>query len=442
MTHEKLSTAFKRIYRAGLEAVDPEKAVLDYLQRNPIDSTRYRKILLAGIGKAGVPMARAVEEHLGGALEAGRIIVKEGHGGTLRCTEVREAGHPEPDRRGESSARELVTFLQTSLDPEDLLVFVISGGGSALFPLPVPPLTFEDKRAVTSVLIRCGADIHEINTLRKHLSQVKGGRLVEVTGGARVLSLVLSDVIGDSFASIASGPLAPDPSTFQDCIKIIERYNIRDQLPAAALEYLEKGAAAGPEAPKETLKSGDPRFERIENILVANNLQALERSAEVARSEGFAPIILSSAIPGNTADVASVHVAITWEVLNSGNPVQPPCCLISGGETTVQVKGDGKGGRNMEFVLQCARQIADWPNQPVLFASLGSDGNDGPTEAAGAVATCDTARRGLEMGMDPDDFLRRNDSYPFFERLGDLIVTGPTRTNVMDLRFVLIDRSP
>jgi len=438
MKLDELRGALTTIYTAALEAADPEKAVLEHLKARPLEADRHEGIYLAGIGKAAAPMAHAVESVLGDHLRAGLIIVKDGHGGPLEKTEVLEASHPQPDARGERAARKLTRFLKGNLTPDDLLVFLISGGGSALFPLPVSDLTLEDKQRVTAVLIRCGADIHEINTIRKHLSQVKGGRLLDFTNGARVLSLVLSDVIGDEFASIASGPTAGDPTTFADCLEIVDRYGIADELPQAAVDYLRRGDSGGPNGPAETPKPGDSRFETVKNVLVANNFRALLRAADAARRAGLEPLILSSSIDGNTNDVAKAHVALAREVLSSGHPLSPPCCIISGGETTVQLRGDGKGGRNMEFVLQCAHEVRHWPDRPVLFCSLGSDGTDGPTDAAGAVASLDTLRKAREHGLDTADFLRRNDSYHFFEPLGDLIKTGPTRTNVMDLRFVLV----
>jgi len=422
-----------------LKAVDPEQSVRRYLEDGSVDPTAYRRIWLAGFGKAGVPMARAVEEVLGDRLEGGIITVKDGHGGTLRKIRILEAAHPEPDQRGVNAAAEILEFLKRNLKPDDLLILVISGGGSALFPMPVPGLTLADKQATTSVLIRCGAAIQEINAIRKHLSEVKGGRLLEHTNGASVLSLVLSDVIGDDFSSIASGPTSGDPTTFQQCLSIIDRYGIEPDLPASVVEYLKAGASGRQDAPSETPKPGDPRFQKVRNVLVANNFCGLEAAAARASELGYTPMILSSSIAGETRDVAGVHVSIAEEVLRTGNPLPPPCCLISGGETTVKLRGDGLGGRNMEFALHCARLIRDWGDRPVLFAGLGSDGNDGPTNAAGAIAVPQTAAEAEKRGLDIDDFARRNDSYHYFQPLGDLIITGPTRTNVMDFRFILID---
>ena len=441
----KLRSLLEEIHRSALEAVDPERAVARLLKReneqlkvaDRVYSLAARKVFLVGAGKAGVPMARAVEAILGDKLERGLIVVKYSHGGKLQKTTVLEAGHPEPDEEGAKSAHRLLVFLQENLTQSDLLFAVISGGGSALLPAPVPEISFEEKRKTTALLLNSGATIQEMNAIRKHLSSAKGGRLLDYTQGAEVVALLLSDVVGDDLASIASGPTAADPTTFEQCIEIIDKYAIEDELPEPVLNYLRAGST-GSEFAKETPKPGDPRFARVQNVIAGSNILALQAAAEKAREHGFAPLILSSSITGNTADAAQLHVAIAREVLNSGNPVQPPCCIISGGETTLCVTGTGKGGRNQEFVLWCAREIADWDHSEVLFASLGSDGNDGPTEAAGAVASPHTARRAKSKGLSIQDYLERNDSYHFFKQLDDLIITGPTQTNVMDLRFVLI----
>lgn len=444
MTLDRLKLALNQLYSSALEAVDPEKAVANFLRRDrdklwlddrSYDLNELRKIFLVGTGKAGVPMARAVEQILGDRLEGGIVVVKDGHGGGLEKTQVLETNHPEPDERGVRAAGQILDFLEKNLCPQDLLFVVLSGGGSALLPAPVEGISLADKQKTTAVLLKCGATIQEINTIRKHLSRIKGGRLVEHTRGAQVAAMMLSDVVGDDLASIASGPTVPDPSTFTDSLEIIRRYEIEDQLTEAVVHYLRSGVN-GERA--ETPKPGDPRLALIQNTVVASNILALQAAAAQARSLGFTPLILSSSVSGNTADIASLHVAIAREVLLSGNPTPLPCCIISGGETTVRVVGNGKGGRSQEFALWCAREIADWKDAPVLFASLGSDGNDGPTDAAGALSSPQTAERAKTKGLSLPDYLARNDSYHFFEKLGDLILTGPTQTNVMDFRFVLI----
>ncbi len=441
-------TALAAIYQAALAAVDPAPAVVRFLSREgdtlkagerryPLN--RFRKVFLAGAGKAGVPMAEAVEEVVGDALERGLIVVKHRPPDSrLTRTEVLEAGHPEPDQAGVEAASCLIEFLAANLTRDDLLLLAISGGGSALLPSPVPAISFEDKKLTTRILLRCGATIQEMNAIRKHLSRLKGGRLLDFTADCTVIAMLLSDVVGDDLAAIASGPTSPDPTTFQDCLDVIQRYRIQSDLPGSVLPYLTAGAGGFDPEIRETPKAGDPRFEQVQNAIVASNILALRAAAQQARREGFEPLILSSSIYGNTADLARFMVAIAREVLRSNHPLSPPCCLIGGGETTVRVEGDGKGGRNQEWALWCARECASWGETPVLFASLGSDGNDGPTDAAGAIATPRTARRAERMSLSIEDHLRRNDSYHFFQPLQDLIVTGPTQTNVMDLQLVLI----
>ncbi len=443
----QLESVLKLVYRAALAAVDPGQVVRDSLSRDEEalhvgDRTyplrEFRKVFLAGAGKAAVPMAAAVEQILGDRLNRGLVVVKYGHGGVLDKTRVLEAGHPEPDENGVSAASRILEFLDRNLTSSDLLLVLISGGGSALTPCPVPGITLADKQATTSVLLNSGATIHEINAIRKHLSRFKGGRLLQHTHGAQVVSLLLSDVVGDDLSSIASGPTVPDPTRFENCLGILRQYGIRTTVPDPVLRHLQEGAAGGVDAPGETLKENDPAFVKVQNRVVGSNILALKAAAAEARRRGFTPLILSSSIYGNTEDVAKVHVGIAREVLQSGIPVAPPCCIISGGETTVRVTGSGKGGRNQEFALWCARELESWGDEPVLISSIGSDGNDGPTDAAGAWATPETARRSRSLGLDLESYLANNDSYHYFEKLGDLIITGPTQTNVMDFRFILV----
>jgi glycerate 2-kinase len=441
-----LRESLTQVFQAALGAADPDSAVRRTLHcEGPIltagnrryDLRRFKKVLLAGVGKAGVPMARAVEAVCGPHLNQGLVVVKHGHGGYLEKTRVLESGHPEPDEHGERAAIQMLDLV-SGLTSDDLLILVISGGGSALLPAPIAPLSLEVKKLTTSVLIRAGATIQEMNKIRKHLSRLKGGRLIEHTGGATLIALLLSDVVGDDLSSIASGLTSPDPSTYTDCLEILQKYDLYGKLPGVVVDCLQAGAAGLAGAPPETPKPGHPGFERVHNLVVASNILALEAAARKSEELGYRPIILSSSMYGNTADLALAHVAIAREALDSGNPMKPPCCLISGGETTVKVTGNGKGGRNQEFALWCARDISSWTEQEVLFASLGSDGTDGPTDAAGAFADPSTTRRGAEKGLNIDDYLRRNDSYHFFRAIQDLIVTGPTQTNVMDFRFVMI----
>ncbi len=433
------------IYEAALGAVEPGSAVKRFLRRRgslleaadqSYDLGAFRRVFLVGAGKAGVPMSRAVEDILGDRLAGGMVVVKRGFG-TARPvrTEVLEAGHPEPDQDGFEAARRLIDFLEEKLQADDLLMVVLSGGGSALLPAPVEGVSLDDKQATTGLLLRSGADIHEINAIRKHLSRLKGGRLLDYTRGCRVLTLILSDVVGDDLTSIASGPTAPDPTTFQDCLETLDRYRLLDRVPAAVRRYLQ-AAQTG----KETAKPGDPRFDRVHNLIVGSNILALQSAASQARSLGLQPLILSSSLRGDCAELARFYVALAREVFKTSNPVGSPACLIGGGETTVKVRGEGKGGRCQEFALHCATQIADWGESPVLFAALGTDGNDGPTDAAGAIAAPDTVLRAAKQGLSARDQLERNDSYHYFKALDDLIITGPTQTNVMDIYLALIGR--
>jgi glycerate 2-kinase len=440
-----LRQILRHIYQHALRSVDPEAAVLRFLTRDG-DTLRladrhyrlssFRRVVLVGFGKAGVPMARAVEDVLADRLERGLVIVKYGHGGQLQKTRVIEAGHPEPDEAGEAGAAALLA-LANSLSTEDLLIVLISGGGSALVPAPVAGVSLDDKKKTTALLLKCGATIHEMNCVRKHLSRIKGGRLLNHVNGATVLALMLSDVVGDEMSTIASGPTVSDPTTFADALGILGRYDLEPQVPVSVRSYLERGTAGDREAP-ETLKPQDAARLRVQNLIVGSNFLGLQAAAEKSRELGFTPLILSSSVEGNTEDVARVHVAVAREILATGNPLPRPCCLISGGETTVRVTGSGKGGRSQEFALWCARETAGWQEQRILFASLGSDGTDGPTDAAGAMADPSSVARGRVLNLSVDDYLTRHDSYNFFKPLDDLIVTGPTRTNVMDFRFVLI----
>ncbi len=441
-----LRAALPRIYGASLQAVEPGSAVKRFFARRGrildaagrrYDLDSVRKTFLVGAGKAGVPMARAIEDILGDRLDEGLVVVKKGFAASSPVrTRVLEAGHPEPDEAGFRAAQEVMDFLQSRIGPEDLLVVVLSGGGSALLPAPVEEISLRDKQATTALLLRSGAGIHEINAIRKHLSRLKGGRLLEYTSRCRVLTLILSDVVGDDLTSIASGPTAPDPTTFQDCLEILDRFRLRDRVPGSVRAYLEAGNASN-----ETLKPGDPRFECVENLIVGSNILALQAAAEEALSLGFTSLILSSSLSGDTAQLARFFVSLAREAVKTGHPAAPPICLIGGGETTVKVRGDGKGGRCQEFALHCAAQIADWGKSRVLFAALGTDGNDGPTDAAGALATPDTVSRAGKQGLSAEDHLDRNDSYHFFAALDDLIVTGPTQTNVMDVYLALVGKN-
>ena len=315
------------------------------------------------------------------------------------------------------------------------MICLISGGGSALTPMPVDGVTLEDKQLTTKVLLSCGANIHEINAIRKHLSSFKGGGLARAAYPATLVTLILSDVVGDDLDSIASGPCVPDSMTFADCQAIFEKYEIEAEIPDRVRTYIDKGLAA--EVP-ETPKAGEKVFAKTQNVVVANNYNALVKAKQKAEELGYHTLILSSRIEGETSEVAYNHVAIAAEIDLHDHPVSKPACILTGGETTVTLKGEGKGGRNQEFALAAAMKLGGLKRHCVVF-SAGTDGTDGPTDAAGALADNTTLERAVDMGLDPGHYLKNNDSYHFFDRLGDLYKTGPTNTNVMDIRIVIVE---
>jgi hydroxypyruvate reductase len=436
-----LRHAAHAIFSDALKAVDPGEAVRRAVVRQGdalrvdgrlYDLNAFRRMYVVGTGKAGALMAAALEGVLGDRLAGGAVNVKYGHVAPVARVELIEAGHPIPDEAGVAGAQK-ITALLAALGADDLVFCVISGGGSALMPLPVAGVDLAEKQAVTQRLLACGASIHEINTVRKHISRLKGGQLARLAHPATVISLVLSDVVGDPLDVIASGPTVPDTSTFADCHRIIERYALAEHLPASVMRHLRAGLEGRiPETPKP----GDPLFERVQNVLVATNIQALEAAKKTAERLGFHTLILSSVIEGETREIARLYPALAKEIRKTGHPVPAPACIVSGGETTVTLERQGKGGRNQEFVLSAARGI-DGMEAVVVF-SAGTDGTDGPTDAAGAIADGATVRRAAERGLDAERFLNEHDAYHFFQPLGDLVVTGPTNTNVMDLRLLVV----
>jgi len=440
MTEKTLRKHALAIFRAALEASDPVEAVLRHVhaegrflvagkRRYSLD--RFRKIHVIGAGKASAAMARAIERLLGRRIAGGLVNVKYSHLAPVRRVELNECGHPLPDAAGVAGATRIARIAEQAGE-DDLIIALMSGGGSALLPAPAPPVTLEEKQATTKLLLACGANIHEFNAVRKHISMVKGGQLARLAWPATMLCLMLSDVIGDDLDVIASGPTAPDASTFASARAILDGYGLLDRIPASVRERLEAGVGGGV---AETPKAGDAVFSRVQNLVVGSNALAVNAAARKARELGYRALVLSSMIEGETRDVARVHAAIAKQMIASGQPLKPPACVISGGETTVTLRGDGLGGRNQEFALAAAIDIAGLDN--VLLLSGGTDGTDGPTDAAGALATGATIKRALAAGLDARAALARNDSYHFFEPLGDLIKTGPTNTNVMDVRLVL-----
>ncbi|MEZ5401811.1 MAG: glycerate kinase [Bryobacteraceae bacterium] len=429
------------IFRAALSAAEPAGAVRRFLQRKggvlrageqTYRLDRFEHIWVAGAGKAAAAMARAVEGVLGARVSGGVICTKYGHGLPLKRIEVQEAGHPVPDDAGVEGARKIAE-IAAQAGRRDLVIFLISGGASALTPSPAPGLKLADKQKTTRLLLECGADIHEINTVRKHISAFKGGQLARLAAPATVITLMLSDVIGDAMASIGSGPTVPDPTNFAQAAAILDQYGLRERAPAGVRRRIERGVAGEIE---DTPKPGEAVFAKTQNLIVGSNRLAVDAAAVKAKSLGYRALVLSTTIEGETRDVARMHAAIAREVQDSGRPVRAPACLISGGETTVTIRGDGLGGRNQEFALAAAIDLEG--RHDVLALSGGTDGTDGPTDAAGAVATGLTAARARAQRLNPAALLANNDSYRFFDPLGDLIKTGPTGTNVMDVRLVLI----
>jgi glycerate 2-kinase len=417
-----------RILRAALQAADPERAVLNHVSfdgrvlkagRKRYLLNAFERIHVIGAGKASAAMARALERLLSRRITGGWINVPDGTAMRLRRIELHASGHPIPDERGVEGARRILEIAH-SAGERDLLICVISGGASALMPAPSPPMTLAEKQAVTRRLLGSGATIQEMNTVRKHLSLIKGGHLASAAFPATVVTLLLSDVVGDDPGVIGSGPTAADPSTCADAVHILNKYRI--DLPLEALH--------------ETPKLADSSLARMHTVIIGSNRLAMDAAALCARGLGYRTAVLSASIEGETREVASMHAAIAREILASGRPLKRPACLLSGGETTVTLRGKGLGGRNQEFVL--AAILALQGAGPATVLSAGTDGIDGPTDAAGAIADTETLARAAGLGLDARRFLEENDSYHFFDPLQALLKTGPTGTNVMDVRVLLV----
>jgi hydroxypyruvate reductase len=376
-------------------------------------------------------MALAVEEVLGDRVSAGLVAVKEATTGAPRRIRVVEAGHPIPDERGRAAAEEIRRLAATA-GADGLVLGLVSGGGSALLPAPVAGVTLAEKQAVTRLLLDAGATINELNAVRKHLSALKGGQLARAAAPAPVVALLLSDVLGDPLDVIASGPTAPDPTTFADALAVLGGFALRDRIPVSVRHHLEAGAAG---VVAETPKPGDPLFARVTNCVIGNSGLVTEAALREASRLGFPPLLLTGQLQGEAREVARVFAAILAESARSGRPVGRPACLLATGETTVTVRGPGKGGRCQEFALALAPALAALPGIVVLAA--GTDGSDGPTDAAGALVDWTTLERARARGLDPRGALAANDAYRFFAGLGDLVVTGPTGTNLLDLYVAL-----
>ncbi len=443
---KRIRTEAKAIFRESLRPVNPYGAVKNFVriendqlilgkdgeEQNAIGLKQFDRISLVGGGKATAPMAKAMEALLGDRIHTGMINVKYGFTEKLSVTRTVEGSHPLPDENGVKGTEAIMDFLAKAGD-KDLIISLISGGGSALLCQPAQGISLREKQAVTGMLLDCGASIDEINAVRKHISAAKGGQMARAAFPATVVNLMLSDVVGDKMDVIASGPFVPDSSTFEDALGILRKYDLKG-VPGSIVQRLDDGAQGRiPDTPKE----GDSVFLNVFNIIVGSNILALEAAEKKARELGYDTLILSSLIEGETRDVARVHCAIAREICRSGRPTQKPACIISGGETTVTMRGNGLGGRNQEFCLTSAVEIAGLPEKMVVLSG-GTDGNDGPTDAAGAVVDPYTVERGGKAGLSAVDFLNNNDAYHFFEKTEDLLMTGPTNTNVMDVRLLLI----
>jgi hydroxypyruvate reductase len=432
----------REIFLAGVKAADPVDGIKtnvrlrdDCLQiaDRSYRLSNIRNILVVGCGKAAARMALAIEELLDDRVTGGIVVVKYGYALPLERIKVVEAGHPIPDEAGLDGAHQMIELVRTAARENDLVLFLISGGGSALLPGPADGLTLAEKQRTTQMLLQSGATIQEVNAVRKHISKLKGGRFAKLVAPANLVSLILSDVIGDSLEAIASGPTVADSTTYGDCLEIVRRYDLTDKMPQAVVNLLRRGAEG---AVDETPKPSDAIFHKVQNVIIGSNRTALNGAERQAETFGYQAWILSSCVEGESRDVAKSHAALVKEIARRGQPLRRPACVISGGETTVTIRGDGLGGRNQEFALAAAVEIGGLDG--VIILSAGTDGTDGPTDAAGAIVDASTVQRGRVRGLDAAASLARNDSYHFLKATDDLLITGPTFTNVMDLQVMLV----
>ena len=421
----------RAVFDAALRASDVGPLVRQALAG--LDLPSRGRVLVVGAGKASGAMAAAAESALGDRVVTGVVAVKDGHLAPTRRVRLLEAGHPVPDQRGADAAR-AIRDLAASGTADDLVLVLISGGGSALTPAPAPPITLAEKQAFTRLLLRAGADIKQLNAVRKHVSTLKGGQLARAAAPARVEALLLSDVNGDPLDVIASGPTAPDDSTFAEAMRILDRFDIRDQVAPSIVTRLQQGIEG---KIAETPKPGDPLFERVRNRIIGNNTLVVDAAAAAARTLGLTPLVLTRTLEGEAVDVGRRFAAMARDLKAGRGPVAPPCCVIAGGETTVTVRGQGNGGRCQELALAAAIELEGLTGAVVLAA--GTDGSDGPTTAAGAIADGESARRARAAHVDLAARLADNDSHAALEPLGDLLLTGPTNTNLLDLYLIVVE---
>ena len=430
------------ILGSALDSVDPKQAIYNKVkvegnkltvEGKRYDLNRFRRIYLVGGGKAGGPMAEAIESLLEERLTGGVVNILQGTEYKYHVKRVKLVGasHPVPNEAGAGGVAEMLKIV-TGLTSTDLVIVIISGGGSALMPSPAEGITLDDLQTITGKLLKSGATINDLNTVRKHLDSFKGGQLAKRCQPADVLSLILSDVVGDPLDTIASGPTTPDSTTWRDAEDVLKRYNTWDSAPNPILKRIEKGLTG--ELP-DTPKTDDTAFSKTHNVLIANNSYAAEAASKKATELGYSSMILSTMVEGEARQVGSVYAGIAREIVNKGRPTKVPAAIIIGGETTVDVKGSGKGGRNQEVALGAAKKIA---GTQCLIASLATDGLDGPTDSAGAIVDGSTLSRVSKINLTIDVSLKNNDAYHLFEKIGDHLMTGPTGTNVNDLALILV----
>jgi glycerate 2-kinase len=434
--------AVAEVLAAALEAADPAAAVRRYLRRDGatlhVGDQTYTlngsgRVSLVSVGKAGTAMTAAATSVLGDVLTRGVVVVKDAPAAPIDPRlDLHIAGHPVPDDSSVVAAQAVADLIAATTDA-DLVLALISGGGSALITLPVPGVTLTDLQQLTRALLACGAPINAINTLRKHLDQVKGGGMARMAAPAQIVTLILSDVVGSPLDVIASGPTVPDASSFADAWAILERYDLVAQTPAAIRAHLEAGVGG---AVADTPKPGDPLFQHVQNLLIGSNVQAAQAARTAAEAAGMNTLLLTTFLEGEARVAGQLLAAVAREIVTSGNPVAAPACVIAGGETTVTLRGTGRGGRNQELALAAALALDGLPD--VAVVALATDGGDGPTDAAGAVASGSTLARAEALGLDAAAHLAANNAYPFFAALGDLLLPGPTGTNVNDLAFIFV----
>ncbi|MBS7636970.1 glycerate kinase, partial [Candidatus Bathyarchaeota archaeon] len=424
----------------AIKAVDPKSIIKSKLKLEDsilrvneyaFDLKKYKNIYVIGGGKASGSMAEALEEVLGNRITSGLVNVPKDDEHKTRIIRLHRASHPIPDESGVEGTRKMLGIAERA-DEGDLIICLISGGGSSLMPMPRGEITIADKRQITEDLLKCGATINEINTVRKHISEFKGGWLAKKAHPATILNLILSDVLGDPLDFIASGPTVPDSTTFSDAIKVLKKYGLWDKAPKSIRKVLTNGDKG---LIPETPKAGDEAFQKVFNVVVGNNRAASMAACETLKSEGLNTLLLTSLLEGEARHIGTVLASVAREISVSGNPVKKPAGIVTGGETTVTVTGKGKGGRNQEIVLAASLKIRGL--EGVVIASLSTDGVDGPTDAAGAITDGKTMARAEALGLSAEDFLADNNSYNFFSKLSDLIVTGPTGTNVNDVSVII-----